>query len=239
MPLESDSTHPNITKLVARLHRSQWIWAGAFASMGWITLSVLGNEYPLAAAPWLIIAVLLILRKEPAYFALIAAQWGLSLLPMLPGLNRFIGPDPLSRIFSPGLVEGLTFAMLRILLLLIAWNQFLFYRILYGMVRRDQHEQSRLDLPEVFPNKARILARIAFALASIAVLTIWGTIFLRTPKEIEYFATFAHLSASFAIGLGVGALFSPMRHHGMAGASVGLGGFAIFSILIMQRYFIR
>lgn len=233
MPQKATSDHPNLTKLTERLRRTQWVWAGVFASMSWITLSVMGKEYPLAAAPWLIISALLILGKEPVYFALIAVQWGLSLLSMLPGLNRFIGPDPFSMIFMPSLVEGLTFSMVRILLLLIAWNQFLCYRILYGRARKAQHEKSLLELPEVIPNKATILAKIALTLAFLAILTIWGTIFLRSPKEIEYSTFFAYLSASFAIGLGAGALFSPNKHRSMAGASVGLGSFAIVSILVV------
>lgn len=237
MPPKTNNSH--LLRLSERLVKVQRIWAVAFALMSWITISTIGGEYPLAAASWLLIAILLLVGKQPAYFALVAAQWGLSLLSLFPGLNRFIGPDPFAMIFKPGLVEGLVLAMLRILLLLVAWHQFLTFRILYGRPRIQQRKKSLQELPEIIPNQTALMATVALVLAFLANLSAWGTVLLNSPIAIAHLGSSSYLFASFAIGLGLGASFSPTRNPGVAGTSIAFGAIALLSMLIVQRYFIH
>jgi hypothetical protein len=90
---------------VHRLRRTLIIWALIFAGMALLSFFALRQNYPLAFLPWFIGAVLFATRVEPIYLSLVAVQWGISLINLIPGVSHFIGPDPLSFIFDSGFLE--------------------------------------------------------------------------------------------------------------------------------------
>ena len=99
---------------VRRLRRTLIIWALIFAGMALLSFFALRQNYPLAFLPWFIGAVLFATRVEPIYLSLVAVQWGISLITLIPGVSNFIGPDPLSFIFDSGFLEILALIGVRL-----------------------------------------------------------------------------------------------------------------------------
>ena len=88
--------HPNLQFAANRLQRTLRVWALLFAGMGILLLGALRTEYPTASIIWFASALLILLSTQPAYLALVAIQWGISLTSLIPGVSQITGPDPLS-----------------------------------------------------------------------------------------------------------------------------------------------
>ncbi|TFH34918.1 MAG: hypothetical protein E4G99_08505, partial [Anaerolineales bacterium] len=129
-PLSVES--PNLQLAASRLQRAMRIWAIFFAAMGLLLVGLLRQTYPTAPVIWFTGAALLIFSRQPVLLALVALQWGLSLTTLIPGVAQITGPDPLSYLFDSGTLETLVLVGVRLVMMVTAVNQFLFYRMLYG-----------------------------------------------------------------------------------------------------------
>ncbi len=236
MPETLSQDHPNLVIAMKRLRRSLWAWAGLFVLIGGITFAVLNDSYPLAALPWFASAVLLLVGIQPAYLALVAVQWGLSILTLIPGVNSVIGPDPFTVLFDLSLVESIALSVVRILLLMMAWNQFMFYRMLYGTETASGLDDDLPAIPEVIPNKSDLLARISQLMGILGLLVLWGALLIQAVILSRDLATLGYACAIYAIGLGVGVVFSPTRQRKVALSGIGIGTIVILSLILVSQF---
>ena len=227
MPTAISPDDANLQLAVSRLRRLLRIWSALYAAMGIITFAVLGPEHLYTAVVWLLGAALLFFVHQPLLFALVAVQIALSLILILPGLSGAFGPDPISLSIGSGAIEILGLALVRIILAISAWNQFLFYRMLYGTERASGLDPDTPPIPEIVENWTD---QFAYAAAGVGLLSLLAasasTTLIRGPLTSQGLDVALGL-ATYAIGLGLGSAFSPTNRRGYAllGIILGIAGF--------------
>jgi hypothetical protein len=213
-PIQVD--HPNLLLAKTRLRRMLRFWALLFVAMGAVAWIALGDTHPLAAVQWLAAGLLFVLSSQPAFLVLAAALWGISITSLIPGAAVLLGADPLAILLDTGLFETIVLIFVRVVFAVMAMNQFLFYRMLYGTERMTGIEDSLPDIPEVVPNKTNLLARISAGIALIALIGVglaWVTLH---GQSARYLLHSCAIFASYAVGIGLGSAFSPTDKRGLA-----------------------
>ena len=238
MPKALPLDHPNILLAANRFRRIAYAWAGLSFIIGLTTFRMLGASFPFAAIPWFICALLLVSIQQPSSLAFVAVLWGTSILHLLPGMSALVGPDPLTVMFDISTIEKITFAVVRILLLLMAWNQFMFYRMLYGTGRFSGLPEDFPAIPEVILNRNDSLARIALAGGIIALLAVWGAGLIANERLALHLIAIAYICVILSIGLGLGAIYSPTNRRKNALSAIGLGLLSFLSMLLVARFVI-
>jgi hypothetical protein len=223
MPTELTSEHPNLRQAATRLRRTLWIWAALAAGMGLLTAAPAGGGELVPAIGWLVAAVLMALFAQPVLLALTAVQWALSLVAWIPGVARIAGSDALTTLLQPGAFESIGLAIVRVLLAVTAWNQFLFYRMLYGTGRAAGLDPNLPPIPEVVPNRTDAWALASRLFGGAAIVAALAALGLSTAARLIVIQA-GLLLASLALGLGLGAAFSPTTRRGAALLGAGLGG---------------
>lgn len=224
MPRALSPDHPNLQKAVGQLRRIQYTWAALF--LGMALLTILGEA---VAVPihWLGGALLLLLGPQPALLGMVAVIWGLSLLGLVPELNRSLAIDPIGALFGVELIESLALAFVRVVLLAMAWGQLLFYRMLYGAPSLGPETPA---IPVVVDNHTDRLASAAQLAALASGLTLLVQLVGSVTRPLNSIMLGL---AALAVGLGLGVAFSPTRRRGAALVSVVLGGMLfIFSVAL-------
>ncbi len=217
------SEHPNLRHAATRLRRTLWIWAALAAGMGLITAAPAGGAELVPALGWLAAAALMALFAQPVLLALTAVQWVLSLVAWIPGVARVAGADALTTLLQPGAFESAGLAIVRLLLAITAWNQFLFYRMLYGTGLAAGLDPNLPPIPEVVPNRTDAWALASRLLGGVALVAALAALGLSTPSRLIVIQA-GLLLASLALGLGLGAAFSPTTRRGAALLGAGFGG---------------
>jgi hypothetical protein len=189
-----------------------------------------------ASLSWFAVAAAAALTRAPALLALIAIQLGLSSLWLLPGIPGLLGPDPLLLLFEGGLVERLSLIVVRILLLMMVWNQFMFYRMLYGTAEASGLSEDLPVIPEVIPNRTDRLARLARICGALALASLWFLTFLSDSVDPALLANLTYTLVIMAIGLGAGSAFAPTRVRGVALTGAGLGLVVFLGLLVLGRF---
>lgn len=235
LPSTLASDDPNLITAANRLRRILKIWALLFAAAGLLTLWAVGGRQPMAAVPWLVAAALLALGDQPIYLALTAVQWGLSLIVLIPGIQATFGPDPLAYLTNTGVIENIALALVRIILMVTAWNQFLFYRMLYGTSEATGIEQELPAIPEIIFNRSDRLALIARFLGMTAIPLALLAVALRGNTLAVHVVGMAYTCAVFSAGLGLGATFSPTNRRDAALTGLALGSGAFLITLVIGR----
>jgi hypothetical protein len=228
-PIEVD--HPNLQLASKRLRRMLRFWALLFAAMGGTAWVAMGDVHPLTAFQWIAAAVLFALGSQPALLVLASALWGISITSLIPGAALLLGPDPLGILFASGVFETIVLIFIRIVFAVMAMNQFLFYRMLYGTERMNGLDESLPDIPEVIPNRTNLLARIASGLASLAIIIILVSWVALQQGISRYLLHGAAIAATYAVGLGLGTAFSPTDRRGAALFAVFFGALAFLLAL--------
>ena len=225
MTTELTSEHPNLRQAAVRLRRTLWIWAALAAGMGLLTAAPAGGGELVPALGWLAAAALMLVFAQPVLIALSAVQWALSLVAWIPGVASVTGRDALTTLLQPGAFESAGLAIVRVLLAVTAWNQFLFYRMLYGTGRAAGLDPNLPPIPEVIPNRSNTWALTARTLGAAGFAASVVALALTTPSRLLLIQA-GLLLASPALGLGLGAAFSPTTRRGAALLGAGLGGVA-------------
>ena len=233
--IPAPADHPNLLLAVGRLRRLQWLWAILFGALGGLALASGGLRQPLLPLAWITIAILLVIRPEPLILALVAAAWGLSMIFLIPGAQLVLGGDPISRLLSTGVLETVAMAVVRILLLISAWNQFLFYRLLYGTEGAAGLDPSLPPVPAVLPNPSDRTAVVARLSGFFGVIASLAGVPLADTTTGASFLALAYGGAVLAVGLGLGSAFLPTRRRAMALWGVGLGCAALLLALLIGR----
>lgn len=197
--------------------------------MAALVYTALGPAHILRVAPWIVGALLFVFGRQPAYLAVVSIFWGLELIHLIPGAEAALGPNPLSATLGSGPVEILGYAVLEGVMMVTAWNQFMFYRMLYGTEGVSGLDADAPVIPEVVPNQTSSLAWLALTLACGSIIA--ATTAIPLAREVRSgWAIEAGLGMSeLAIGLGLGVAFSPTTRRRLALAStiMGAAGFAI------------
>ncbi len=191
--------------------------------MGLLTAAPAGGGELVPAIGWFVAAVLMALFAQPVLLALTAVQWALSLVAWIPGVARVAGGDALTTLLQPGAFESIGLAIVRVLLAVTAWNQFLFYRMLYGTGRAAGLDPNLPPIPEVVANRTDAWALASRLLGGVAIVAALAALGLSTPSRLIVIQA-GLLLASLALGLGLGAAFSPTTRRGAALLGAGLGG---------------
>lgn len=220
---------------VRRLRRTLIIWALIYTGMALLSLFALRQNYPLAFLPWFIGAVLFVTRVEPIYLSLVAVQWGISLITLIPGVSYFIGPDPLSFIFDSGFLEILVLIGVRLVFIFTSFNQFLFYRLLYGSEKMTGASDDLPDIPEVIPNRSNRFAALSRILGLGGMFIAIAAPSILRGDLVDPALSLAIYVGTYAIGFGLGAAFSPTDRRSVALSGVGFGSLAILMALIISR----
>ncbi len=220
MPETLSPDAPNLRLAAGRLRRTLWVWAAMFAALAglqWFALQRAPDPAALIDALGLMLVALIIaLDAQPVYLALVAVVWGTSLVRLVPGVAAVFGPDVLVALVGDSWPEQLAAAIVRLLLMVTAWNQFMLYRLLYGTAQfRGADPQAPL-IPEVVPNRAPRLAFAGRWLAAAALALALGAIPLADPTARGLALHAALVLATIALGLGVGAAFSPLPRRAPA-----------------------
>jgi hypothetical protein len=198
-------------------------WALLFAAMGATAWFALGSSHPLAAVEWLAAALIFALGSQPAFLVLASAIWGISITSLIPGAAVLLGPDPLGILFATGTFETIVLIFVRIVFAVMAMNQFLFYRMLYGTERMSGLDESLPDIPAVIPNRTDLLARASAGLATIALIMVlvgWAGL---NGSPAQFVLHAAAIASTYAVGLGLGTAFSPTDRRGTALLAVFVG----------------
>lgn len=228
--------HPNLVEAKGRLRRIRWVWAILFGGYGLLSLVVLPPKDFMAALPWLTCALLLAFNQQPALLALAAVLWGVSITVFIPGVDSLLGADPLAVLLGSDTVELVALILARVLLGITAWNQFLFYRMLYGNARASGLDPSRPAIPEVIPNQTNRLAWASRLLGSFALVCTLVGVPLSDANLRSILFQSGYGLAMLAIGFGLGAAFSPTDRRGAALMGVVLGFIAFAMTLTAGRY---
>ena len=226
---------PNLQLAATRLQRTLRIWAFLFAGMGLLLTGTLRFEYPTASIVWFGTALLLAVSRQPAYLALVAIQWGISLITLIPGIAVITGPDPLSYLFQSGLLETLVLVGVRLVMIVTAINQFLFYRMLYGTESIKELHPDLTPIPEVVPNRTTELAVAGRLIGFIGILLTLLSVPLRSRGWEPHLLNLAIGCATVAMGFGLGTAFSPIKRRSVALMSIVLGGFAFMLAILIAR----
>lgn len=239
MPVTLTADSPNLQLAATRLRRIQWTWAALFLAIAGLTIAqALRGEAPLGAIvlgiAWLVGAALLAAVAQPALLALVAVAWALSLVFLVPG-GAALGSDPLRGLLGGSTMEGWATAVARVILAITAWNQFLFYRMLYGTSGASGLDGTLPVIPEVVPNRTDALASWARVCGLIALLAAWAAVPLGEMDLASAALALAWALAVFGIGLGLGAAFSPTNRRGAALTGVGAGALAFLSALLAAQ----
>jgi len=234
-PASLPADHPSFLLAVGRLRRLQWLWAALFGALGGVALASTGLRQPLIPLTWITIAVLLVIRPEPLLLALVASTWGLSMVFLIPGVRLALGGDPISRLFTAGTLELVATVVVRILLLITAWNQFHFYRLLYGTEGAAGLDPSMSPIPAVLPNPSDRAAITARLLGFLALMASLASVPLADASAGLSFLALAYGGSVLAVGLGLGSAFVPTHRRTMALWGVGLGCVALLAALLVGR----
>jgi hypothetical protein len=231
---------PNLGLAATRLRRTLWAWAALFAALGalqWFALRRAPDAVALVASLGLLfVALLVALEPQPAYLALVAVLWGVSLVRLVPGVAAVFGPDVLVALVGDSWLEQLAGAAIRILLMITAWNQFMLYRLLYGTSAFIGGDPDAPVIPEVVPNRTGRLAVVGRLLASAALLLGLAAIPLDSARGKILSLHAAMILATYALGLGLGAAFSPTPRRSVALQAAVIGVIAYLLALAVSAW---
>ena len=154
---------------------------------------------------------------------------------LVPGTSLALGVDPITQLLGGGPVEAVALAVVRLVLLVTAWNQFLFYRMLYGTEAAAGLDPSLAPIPTVIPNPSDRVAVWARLLGFLGLMAAVLAIPVADPRLRPNLLGAAYSGAVFAVGLGLGAAFVPTLRRGMALTGVVLGSLALLAALLVGR----
>jgi hypothetical protein len=216
----------------------QWIWGLLAAGLGGIGLAIGGLDHAGVAVGWITLATLLVSRAQPLLLACVAVALGFSLIFLIPGVDRVLGPDPLAALLGGGLAGLIGMALVRIVLMATAWNQLFFYRLLYGTEAMTRTGSELPAVPEVIVNMSDRAAWAGRLAGFVGLLFTFAAVPLRGGPWQVHAISLAYSLSVFAVGLGLGAAFSPTRRRGMALAGVSLGMTTLILDLLVGRAFL-
>jgi hypothetical protein len=151
------------------------------------------------------------------------------LINLVPGSEAALGANPLAASLGSEPLEILGYGVIQAIMMVTAWNQFMFYRMLYGTQAATGLDPDSPLIPEVIPNRADGMAWSARLLGVASLIAAISAIPLARTSGSAWAVEAGMGLSVFAIGLGLGSAFSPTRKRSLAlmGIVLGAVGFAI------------
>ncbi|MCC7358114.1 MAG: hypothetical protein IT317_01470 [Anaerolineales bacterium] len=231
---------PSLLAAVARLRRVQQVWGLLLILWGVITAYAGGSAHPLAGLPFIAIGLLALLWREPALLAAVATLMAFAIVPGLNPRLTVLGPDPVVIFGQLSWLETAAIVVGKLLIVLTAANQFFLYRFLYGTERATTSQPDLAIIPAMVPNRtdglaraARLMGMTAAGLGALAVLLTFVDATAYLPSVL---AEMAGSLGVTALGLGLGAAFSPTdeRPAALLAAMTGLLGYALCAVALIR-----
>lgn len=245
MPNSLSPDHPNLLRAVSRLRRILFGWAVLFLGMAALTFLAAPGVIPVQ---WLGGLALLVISAapnpertggflglQPALLGLVSVTWALSLLGLVPAINEIFALDPIALMFEAGIIESVALAFVRGILVVMAWNQLLFYRMLYGTEGTVGLEPGMPDIPEMVSNRTDLLETYARWAGIAGGLIILAAFVISNDDLLLPLLSSALGAGMVAIGLGVGVAFSPTERRSAALGSVLVGGIIFMAAIVSAR----
>jgi hypothetical protein len=233
MPRTLPKDDPHLITAVKRLARVQLVWGWLLVGLGLLTQIVAGLDHPVAGLPFIAVGIACLRWGDPALLAAVAALVALSIVPAVNGRATLLGPDPLVRLLGMSAVEIGALVIGKVLMVVTASNQFLFYRLLYGTERATSDEADLPIIPPMLPNRTNRLARwasgLGFGGVFLSIISLLLLIADPTAPATRAMAEMGGSLGAIALGLGLGAAFSPTDERPAALWGVGLGGVSYFA----------
>lgn len=231
MPDTLPTDDPNLIKALRRMRRVLLAWAALFAALAVLSILIQRSSLPIAALHWLLGTLLLAISPQPAYLGLVAVLWGISLLGLIPAVNQVFILDPVAQIFGLETIESLALAFVRLALMVMAWNQFMFYRMLYGTKGTTGLDFNLPAIPEMVANHTDRLAQLSWASSGLGLVLTLIAFPLSGEGLAQLPLMIAFTSSAYGIGLGIGSAFSPTNRRNAALVGVGLGVIGLTLVL--------
>ena len=210
-----------------RLGRAQATTGWLLIGYGLLTQVVSLGEHPVSGLPFIAIGFFCLRWGDPALLAAAAVLLGFSIVPTVaPGIS-ILGPEPVLVLTERlGWLENIALIAAKGFLAYSAINQFFLYR-LYG-TERATSEATDLDIiPAMVTNRTDSLARWARSAALIAAGSGLVALGLRAFDPYAFSTrVVTEMCGSLgvvALGLGLGAAFSPTDERRAALLGLGLG----------------
>lgn len=221
------SSDPHLIDAVSRSRRSLRFWGVLFAAEALVSALTLGRTHPLIWAAPLATAVIVAAGLQPSSFALAATYLVSGALRALPVVAQTLGPDPLLAWTDVAPVHLIAIAFTRLVLAQTAVQQFLHYRLLYGTARATGPVAELPALPPMVANRTELTARWSLWCGISSLLAVGSALTFASPVAAVAALDLAGGLATLAIGLGLGATFSPTDHRSAAltGAVAGMVGY--------------
>ena len=220
-------------------------WAGLFAGMAALTFFSAPGVIPVQ---WLAGLALLVLSAapdplrsksflglQPALLGLVSVSWALSLMGLVPAINEIFALDPIILLLDAGFIESVALAFVRIILVVMAWNQLLFYRMLYGTQGMVGLERGMPEIPEMVPNRTSLLETYARWAGIAGGLIILAAFVVPNDDLLLPLLSSALGTGMVAIGLGLGVAFSPTTRRTAALGAIVVGGIIFMASIISAR----
>ena len=222
------------------------MWGAVLIGLGLLTQLALLEQWPIAGLPFFIFGIVCLRLRDPALLATVSVLLILSIPAYFHPNLHLLGPDPLPElaVLGTGANEfsgfSVIFALGKLMLAYMAFNQFLLMRFLYGTATAQMDDPKAADIPALVPNRIFGQTRLSLWLGLLTVIAVLATLIAslidRTGDGARLGAEITGNLGAVALGLGVGAAFSPNPHRSAAvlGAAGGaLGYLAAFILLLL------
>jgi hypothetical protein len=240
MPKTLSKTDPALLSGVRRLQRVQQVWGLLLIALGLLTELAATSAHPVAGLPFIAVGLFAFRWAEPALLATVATLMAFSIVPSINPRLSILGPDPLLQLANPSFLELLAVVVGKVIIVLTAANQFFLYRFLYGTSRATTDDPNQAIIPEMVTNRTNGLARWARWIAIASLIFVIGAGLLRfvdpDPFIPRLWAEIAGSLGTVAVGIGLGAAFSPtdQRRAGLFGVGAGLLAYFVASVMILS-----
>jgi hypothetical protein len=240
MPKTLSKKDPHLLEGVKRLGRAQATTGWLLVGYGLLTQFVSLGDHPVAGLPFIAIGFFCLRWGDPALLAAAAVLFGLSIVPTVaPGIS-ILGPEPVLVLSERlGWLENIALIAAKAFLAYSAINQFFLYRLLYGTERATG--DADLDLiPAMVTNRTDSLARWARSAGLFAAGSGLVALGLRAFDPLAFGTrvmteTCGSLGA-VALGLGLGAAFSPTdeRRAALIGMALGFASYVGAIVMLLS-----
>lgn len=230
MPNTLSPTNPHLLEAVQRLNRTQKTTVLILIGYG-LFVQVVGftsdPQHFVGGLPFIAVGFFCFVWGDPALLAAAAVLLAFSLIPGVNPALSVLGPDPVVQLTGVTGLELVIALGVKAVLAFTALQQFLIFRFLYGTERASGFGADLAVIPPMVPNRTDRLARWArstgLAAAVGAALAIASLLVDPAAVGTRVLPELAGALAVTALGLGLGAAFSPTDERPAALLGLGLG----------------
>jgi hypothetical protein len=224
---------PKLQDAVGRHKRTQQVNGWILIGYGLLTqvIAVSGEPlHPVAGLPFIAIGFFCLVWGDPALLAATGMLFAFAIVPTVNPAIPLLGPDPIVRMAGLSGWEVAIIVIVKAVLAFTSMQQFFLFRLLYGTERMVSDEPNLALIPPLVTNRTDIYARwsrsAGIAAAALAALTVGFVLVDPQALATRFLAELAGALGATALGLGVGAAFSPTDERPAALLGMGAGAAA-------------